>query len=760
VTDALGDMTVSTYDGVGNVISVTDANGHTTKYNYDQLNRRSTVTEAVGTPQQRITQYFYDAGTFSGSVRGITCDQCGSTPGSSLITEQIDPDGSAGLHAGVTFYKYDALDRPTIQVRKVNSLGVGCPDTIVGTSCPEIVDSNDAVTSYTYDPFGNRLSLTEPDCNTTTYVYDPDNRLITETNAAGDVTSTAYDPVSNVTTVTAPNGNVTTNAYDSLNRLTQVTDTIAPPCTPVTKCLVASYTYDPVGNRTSQGDGNGNITSYAYDPLNRLMTETDPLSKATQYFYDFVGNLTQVLDRSTPPNPTIYAYDFINRRISMTDALGNITRYEYDAVGNLTHLTDANLHTTDYFYDAVNRPMEERYADDLDGQPRSRFFAYDPVGNLATRKDQKLQTTDYIYNDLYFLISRTYPSAINDTFTYDLSGRMLSAQRGPWLDTFDYDGANRILLTVQNGRTITYSYDIPGRTRSLTYPGGRVITDHTDARTRIDHIDDVGSPPPIVQYAYDLANNVLSRNYRNGTTSSFTYNANNWTTSIAHNNLATFAGFNYAYDNEGNRQFEQKTHDPSHSECYVPYDNTYRLINYKVGPLVGSCVPAPVTQTSYNLDPVGNWSSKTTDGVTQERTHNATNELIKIDATNLMYDANGNLTNDGKYTYTYDEENRIATETRVFDGSVCQYQYDALSRRVQKVPLLTGACTATSYFYDDSRVIEDENGLGVTLATYVYGNYVDEVLTMNRGKDVYYYHQNSLWSVEVITDQTAAPVEQ
>lgn len=164
---------------------------------------------------------------------------------------------------------------------------------------------------------------------------------------------------------------------------------------------------------------------------------------------------------------------------------------------------------------------------------------YDDVGNLVQRTDQIGQVTHYTYSDLYFLVSHTYPSSINDSFTFDLSGRMLSAQRGAlpgfvWLDTFTYDGGDRVTKSVQNGRTISSVYNIPGRTRTLTYPGGRVITEKTDFRTRVDHIDDAGSPPPIVQYTYDPANNVLSRNYRNGTTSSFSYNANNRTLSIAH----------------------------------------------------------------------------------------------------------------------------------------------------------------------------------------------------------------------------------
>jgi RHS repeat-associated protein len=739
IKDALGDTTTTTYDGVGNVLSVTDANGHATTYTYDALNRRSTIVDAEGDK----TQYFYDGGTFTGPVRGISCNQCGATPGSNLVTEQIDPDGSAGLHAGVTFSKYDALNRLIIGVRKVGCIGAGCTDTIVGTGCPESVGSNDAVTTYSYDAVGNRLALTEPDCNTTTDTYDADNRQIMETNAAGDVTSTAYDPVGNVKTVTAPNLNITTNAYDSLNRLTRVTDSLG---------LVATYSYDPVGNRTSSGDGNGNVTSYAYDALNRLITQTDALGKSTQDVYDPVGNLTQIIDRSL--NSTLYTYDAVNRRITMKDALGNVTRYRYDAVGDLTKLTDANGHSTQYEYDVINRPSQEIYADGL-----SRFYAYDNVSNLVKRTDQIGQATNYSYSDLYFLTDRTYPSGTNDTFTYDLSGRVLSAQRGSWTATFTYDGANRITETVQNGHTISYTYNIPGRIRRLTYPGGRVVSEHTDARVRMDHIGDAGSPPPIVQYSYDLANNVLSRNYRNGTTSAYTYNANNWVISIAHNNPGTFAGFNYAYDNEGNKEFEEKTQDTTHSEAYQ-YDITYRLVTYVVGTLVGSTVPVPSTQTAYSLDLVGNWKSKITNGIKQTRTHNAVNELTVINVTALTYDANGNLNNDGTYTYAYDEENRLTKVTRNSDSSVVgQYEYDALSRRVQKIATPGGTSVTTQYFYDNARIVEEQNGGGVTQATYVYGNYIDEVLTMNRAGQTYYYHQNALWSVEAVTVTTATPVE-
>jgi len=141
-------------------------------------------------------------------------------------------------------------------------------------------------------------------------------------------------------------------------------------------------------------------------------------------------------------------------------------------------------------------------------------------------------------------------------------------------------------------------YNIPGRTRQLTYPGSRVITEHTDARTRMDHIDDAGAPPAIVQYSYDSGNRVTSRVYRNGASAAYSYNADDWILSLQHSHgMTPIAGFSYAYDNEGNKQFEQKLQDTTHSEAYQ-YDTTYRLINYAVGTLVGSTVPVPSTQTS------------------------------------------------------------------------------------------------------------------------------------------------------------------
>ncbi len=717
VTDALGHVSTATYDGVGNRLSETDANGHTTSYLYDALNRKIQSKDALN----EVTQWGFDLTGLPGHP------ECtGPTLGSNRVTKHTDANGK------VIYYCYDGLDRLHIEIHKQGSITY-------------TITSNDAVTYHTYDANSNRLTFTEPDGNTTTYSYDALNRRVRMVNAAGDTTITTYDPVSNVHSTTAPNLNVTTNTYDALDRLVQQTDSQA---------LVQTTSYDPAGNVLSRLDGNGNGPSYGHDADDRIVTITDALGKTTQYSYDPVGNLLSLVDRDG--NPTTYTYDTINRRVTVTDAQPATTQFQYDNVGSLIKMIDANGHATGYTYDAVNRRTSEK---DPDLSHNTVTYTYDAVGNRASRTDQKGQTTAYTYSDLYFLLQRSYPVSAADIFSYDLSGRVLGANRGSWLESFAYDGANRVVQSVQNGHTISYSYDIPARIRSLSYPGGRSITELKDFRDQLSTVND-GGPTPIAQYAYDPGERVLTRDYRNGTVTSYSYDANNWVLSLTHSmggNL--IVGFGYAFDNEGNKAYEQKLHDPTHSEGYS-YDSIYRLIDYKVGTLTGSTITMVITQTAYNLDPLGNWNSKITDMMTQTRTHSPSNEIASINATAILSDFNGNTDDDAASLYSYDEENRLVKVAVKSTGTTLgQYQYDAFGRRVSKIDNF--GVPDSLYYYDGWRTIEEQSLTGVTQATYVFGNYLDETLTMDRAGQPgpFYYHQNTLWSSFALSNSAGVGVE-
>ena len=743
VTDALGDTTQYSFDPAGNLTSETDANGHTTTYAYDPLDRRVQKTDALG----EITMWGYDLTGLPGHPE---CS--GPTLGSRLVTKQTDGNGK------VIYYCFDGLDRLIIEIHKQN-----------GTAY-SIVPGVDAVTYQSYDPNSNRITMTEPDGNTTTYSYDAVNRRVTMVNAAGDTTLSSYDPFGNVHTMTAPNGNVTTYTYDALNRRLQQMDSDGP---------VSKSSYDPVGNMLSSADGDGNLTSYGYDALNRRVTMKDALGNLTQYFYDPVGNLLKMIDRQG--NPSTYSYDVINRRLTMTNTLPATTTFQYDPVGNLTAITDADSHPTTFAYDKVNRKISETYPDPSNN---TVMWTYDQVGHVKTRIDQNSQMTTYTFSDLYFVLSRGYSSMranplpdSTDTFTYDLSGRLLTAKRAAcrpecytWNDSFNYDGADRILQSLQNGQAISYAYNIPGRTRTITYPGGRNVTEQWDFRPQLLTVND-GGPTPIAQYTYDAASNVLTRGYRNGTLATYTYNANNWVCSLNHTSGPDLiVGFTYAYDNEGNKFYEQKLHEPHDSEAYN-YDPVYRLIKYTAGTLDGSPPPncptspiniklPPLTQSGYKLDNLGNWTSTYTfheSQVRQVRSHSPSNEITSINGKPVASDSNGNTISYAGVGYSYDEENRLYQAAPQGGGNLLgQYFYDSFGRRVSTIDNLG---VQTFYYYDGWKVVEEQSAPGVTQATYVFGNYVDEVLTMDRGGETYYYHQNPLWSPFALTDSNGKGVE-
>jgi RHS repeat-associated protein len=125
----------------------------------------------------------------------------------------------------------------------------------------------------------------------------------------------------------------------------------------------------------------------------------------------------------------------------------------------------------------------------------------------------------------------------------------------------------------------------------------------------------------------------------------------------------------------------------------------------------------------------------------------------------FTHDANGNLTSDGTYSYSYDFRNRLVRA--VGPDLVAEYAYDALGRRITKTVSLTstGLVTSTGYLCDGQQVIEERDENQALVATYIYGVGIDEVLTMRRGGVSYFYHANSIGSIAALTDEAGQVVE-
>ena len=273
VTDALGHVTTTAYDPVGNRTSVTDPNGHATAYSYDPDNHVTAVTDALS----HTTAYAYDVvGNLvtrtdaNGHVATYAFDAARrltsvSDPLSRVTSFTYDAAGNLATATDATgqttTYTYDALDRVTA----VDYADPATPDVTFAydangnrtamtdgagteTASYDALDRLTGLTrgsssfSYAYDAAGNVTSRTYPDGTVVGYAYDVDGRLASVT--AGSATTTSrYDPASQLTATALPNGVTETRTYDAAGRLTTIA--AASPTTPLTSL---AYTYDPAGN--------------------------------------------------------------------------------------------------------------------------------------------------------------------------------------------------------------------------------------------------------------------------------------------------------------------------------------------------------------------------------------------------------------------------------------------------------------------------------------------------------------------------------
>ncbi len=529
-------LTTSAYDGLDRLTLATAPEGNTAGYTYDL---KSNVLTATRTPKPGsglsplVTTTTYDP-TFNKPLtvtdpRGLVATMSYDAGTGSLLS--MVADSGSGHFNATTRYAYN---------------GLGLPLTVT--------DPLGVVTRYTYDGFGNRTSK------------------IGAAGAINQTTSYAYNAVGDVTSVTDANGHVATNTYDAARRVT--TSTAPPPATGLPG-IVTAYTYDPAGRVTqtqqSAGgsilhttaatytlsgktatatDANAHVTIYAYDLLDRQTSTTDAIGRVTQYVYDPLSRRTKVF----------------NPAISTTVPLA---AQAFTANGLRASLTDANVNTTTFAYDGLDRLNLTTYPN-----ASTETATYDADSNVLTRKTRAGATIPYTYDTLNRLSTKSPPSSPVVTYTYDLAGRRtgvsdtssaITAIPTPgstvtYATSYTYDALNRLLNTswspvptaaaaaVTSSVSFTHGYNAVNQRTSqavsdnvwIGYPTATASTTAYTANT-LNQYTAVGAVSP----TYDGNGNLLT----DGTTS-FGYDTENRMASAA----ATGMTASYAHDGRGRRK--------------------------------------------------------------------------------------------------------------------------------------------------------------------------------------------------------------
>jgi RHS repeat-associated protein len=743
------------YDILDNLTSKTEdvsaSETITTGFTYDNNENQELIT----LPETNQVKNFYDERDFLFEVkRGY-----GSTD-ESTTTFNYDINGNRtevkNGRGKTTIYAFDGFDRCT-QITDA-----------LGNYAVIQYDANSNVTRVT------RKNISNATLSDTIYLYDEMNRNYEiqqwlDTTSSWVSTKKEFDKNSRVVTVRDANNHDTKAYYDGLGRVYKTEDHLG---------NHVDYILDANSNvitrteyeKTITGTFVTFVTYNVYDNLDRLIQSTNPINVTRQAFYDSRSNATYTIDGEN--NATTNVFDGLNRLLSITRHMQPsgqiITQYQWDKNSRLKFLIDDKNNTTGFTYDDLNRRKKEIYPD-----TRYKEFFYDAEDNLHQMTDPNGNQIDNTFDDINRLTHRAITKGSDvigvssEDYGYDGLSRMNSASNDYSTLGVTYDTMSRLLTETQqigsgSMKSVVSEYDSVGFRNKLTYPGSKVVNRVPDNLNRLYQIKDA-SNNVIAQYTY-VGYRVEERTYFNNTKLAIQYDANRRITNYESRTSAStlIAGFEYHYDKENNKLYEKRTHD-NKGESLV-YDSIYRATGVKYG--VPNLSPS-LTYTDYTtydakeeftLDGVGNRETVVSGSTTTNYTTNNLNQYTQISGTNLTYDNNGNLTDDGTNTYAYDYANRLMKVTRKSDSQIlAEFKYDALGRRIQKYNNV--ALTTTNYYLDGARVIEERNSSDTVIKTYTYGNGIDEVLTMETGGQTYYFHDNTLGSIYAVTDQSGVVVE-
>lgn len=435
-----------------------------------------------------------------------------------------------------------------------------------------------------------------------------------------------------------------------------------------------------------------------------------------------------------------FTYNALGERKAFGDRNGNVHEYEYDVLGRLTKDAVTTLGSGvdgwyrrhEYNYNTQGLPYQLTvYSAATSGTVRNQIQReYNGLGQLITEYQE--------YN--YQPVNTTTTPKVQYTFS-EMSGAV--------------NHSRLTKITYPNGRIVRYEYGT----------SGNVVSDAVnDSISRLTYLadDSTGSiGTHLEEYEYlGLSTAVKRVHPQPGVDLTYIDNADmvygdggdqyegldrfgriidqKWTTSGG----TVKDRFKYGYDRNSNVLYRDNQLDNAYDELYHAdgangYDNLNRLMEFQRGALSGS-PPDTVSSASrtlnFTLDALGNWDSLGGSS-SQDRTHNAQNQITGGVGTTPAYDNNGNMTtNQSGHTIAYDAWNRIAN---VYNGftQLAIYNYDA---RGHRTAYADAAGTVRSFYYSEGyQVIQvDDNTHSWIDDQYVWSPvYVDAMVLRDRNTD-------------------------
>jgi len=772
ITNALNQVTALGWNPNLNSIQWPGGQSVSLAYGGNDYGRLQTVSWSPSGRSFTITAYTNGLPQTVTDDRGVIV--ANTWDGLNRLTSTVFPDGTSvsniynRLDLGTakdrlgnwTRYTYDGLQHLTTVTNANNGVTIyswcGCG------SLSAIYDAQNGLANPTYlnyDNQGNLVNVLYPDNTSLTYQFDLAGRMTNAFDGAGRSVQLGYNNQGLATNISGAFGTLESIVFDALNRPISVTDANG---------VTVNNSYDTINElvkRTwpdgiSEGFGysaagliaytnrDQKITLYGRDTAGRLTAVTNANHEVTQFGYDSLNNITNLVDGLQ--HTTTWQYNEYGWLTNKVDALNrNIVRYGVNPNGWVTSRQTPEKGNTTYGYDNIGNLKTISY-------PGSSIsYAYDALNRLTNMVDA-FGTTAFGYTPAGQLQSENGPWA-NDTVTYTLQQRLrtamsLSQPGGSWSQTYGYDSMWRMTNVISPAGTFGYSYNsaVSPLVSGISLTNGANIVNSYDGLARLTSTKLLNSGSSILDsytYGYDplgLRTNV-TRNLGSAiSTATAGYDAigqlTGWMAKET-NTVRLNEQLGWAYDAAHNLHgrtngalIQTFTVDTANQLTNVGRTGTFTVAGDTLSAATRVTVNGQSAQayadntfaSSGGISLNNGQNTFTTIAQNAGGTRVTNTASSYLPSTNsLFYDANGNLTNDGLRSLSYDNENQL-TNVMIPGQWRATYVYDGLGRRrvARDYTWQSGNWVPTNevhYVYDKMLPVQERDMNNNPLVTYTRG---------------------------------------
>jgi RHS repeat-associated protein len=653
---------ITSLDGRGRVVERTFPEQDKVKFEYDAVDNPTKVTKCpktgCGTAQDLVvTAVWHPTWNKPTSIidamgRTTTFTYYESGSGKSLLQTAVRPSPTGGAAQPTYSFWYTPVG---LLWKTTDADGIEAENTYSSTGCLTGMRTGPSAAGlwwyFACDAVGN-----------TTEAWDARGEALTKV-------TTTYDIMRRPTQVSAPLGAVTKTLYDLEGRPTEVQKRLDQAGTVTWQIWKTGYT--ATGQTAWTQDPSNEVATFEYDALDRKVKAIAPTGDISAWVYDAAGQLLQVKEGvgiacsggvACEQGRETYTYTANGQKASLTDARNNTTQFVYDIHDRLlrTVFPDNSWEGSSTNSGALDGGLYDKAGNVLKFRTREGRFIVRTWDNLDRRRTEKGLAADGLTPGWSAESWRMRDAS----FSYRLSGRMLTAATDQVVKAWCYDEAGRpqkhMAITAMPAqdeyctgtppagtRSFTYGWDVAGNLTQLVYPtttvlhsGGLTATYAYDALSRMTGVTTTGVQAASASIAYDTLSRRTALTFGDGSAQSYAYQADDDLSSMAHtfptasHNL-TLTGTNDALG----RQVSETTSNSAY--LYDP----------------------PLTNTTYT----------------------AANSLNQNAPTSASYswDSHGALSSDGVRSFFYDEKRNLtlARQGLASANNFDQDFFDALGMR-------------------------------------------------------------------------------